>query len=306
MLLDELYARFDWTQIHEMEPMSAHTTFRVGGPADILFEPSSPDELVEVLTLAERFGTPCHVIGNGSNLLVRDGGIRGLVVEVSERMSDIRVDGTRIEAQAGARLSALSRAAMESSLTGLEFASGIPGTVGGAVAMNAGAYQGEIARVLTYARVYDHGQVKTLSRAELDLGYRTSRVLREELVVLSAAFELKSGDRSAIQDLMNDLNRRRREKQPLSYPSAGSTFKRPEKNYAGALIEQAGLKGRSVGGAQVSELHAGFIINKGGATAGDILELIAQVQETVRAQSGVTLEPEVRILGEDACHTQQT
>ena len=306
MLLEELYRHFDRARIFEHEPMSSHTTFRVGGPADVLFRPASPKEVTQALEIAARCGTPCQVIGNGSNLLVRDGGIRGLVIEIGEGMSAIRVEGTRIEAQAGARLAALSRAAMEASLTGLEFASGIPGTVGGAVAMNAGAYNGEMSQVLVDAQVYADGRILTLSREELALGYRTSRVLEEGMVVLSARFELKEGDQAAIRDTMNDLNRRRREKQPLSYPSAGSTFKRPLGHYAGALIEQAHLKGCTVGGAQVSELHAGFIINAGGATARDILDLIKLVQDRVYALSGVRLEPEVRILGEEPCHTPQT
>ena len=306
MLLEELYRHFDRARIFEHEPMSSHTTFRVGGPADVLFRPASPKEVTQALEIAARCGTPCQVIGNGSNLLVRDGGIRGLVIEIGEGMSAIRVEGTRIEAQAGARLAALSRAAMEASLTGLEFASGIPGTVGGAVAMNAGAYNGEMSQVLVDAQVYADGRILTLSREELALGYRTSRVLEEGMVVLSARFELKEGDQAAIRDNMNDLNRRRREKQPLSYPSAGSTFKRPLGHYAGALIEQAHLKGCTVGGAQVSELHAGFIINAGGATARDILDLIKLVQDRVYALSGVRLEPEVRILGEEPCHTPQT
>ena len=279
--------------------MSAHTTFRVGGPADVLFMPSSPKQLVSAMELAKGHGVPCLVIGNGSNLLVKDGGIRGLVIEVGENMAAVRVEGNTLLAQAGVKLSALSRAALSASLTGLEFASGIPGSLGGAVAMNAGAYGGEMVQVLTRAEVYASGRRMTLTRDELQMGYRTSRVLTEGMVVLSAELTLKKGDPEAIQATMNELNRRRREKQPLAYPSAGSTFKRPEGHFAGALIEQAGLKGRGVGGAQVSELHAGFIINRGGATARDVLDLIRLVQDTVYGQSQVRLEPEVRILGED-------
>ncbi len=297
--MDELYALSSPGQVLEHEPMSAHTTFRVGGPADVLFMPSSPKQLVSAMELAKGHGVPCLVIGNGSNLLVKDGGIRGLVIEVGENMAAVRVEGNTLLAQAGVKLSALSRAALSASLTGLEFASGIPGSLGGAVAMNAGAYGGEMVQVLTRAEVYASGRRMTLTRDELQMGYRTSRVLTEGMVVLSAELTLKKGDPEAIQATMNELNRRRREKQPLAYPSAGSTFKRPEGHFAGALIEQAGLKGRGVGGAQVSELHAGFIINRGGATARDVLDLIRLVQDTVYGQSQVRLEPEVRILGED-------
>ena len=297
--MDELYALSSPGQVLEHEPMSAHTTFRVGGPADVLFMPSSPKQLVSAMELAKGHGVPCLVIGNGSNLLVKDGGIRGLVIEVGENMAAVRVEGNTLLAQAGVKLSTLSRAALSASLTGLEFASGIPGSLGGAVAMNAGAYGGEMVQVLTRAEVYASGRRMTLTRDELQMGYRTSRVLTEGMVVLSVELTLKKGDPEAIQATMNELNRRRREKQPLAYPSAGSTFKRPEGHFAGALIEQAGLKGRGVGGAQVSELHAGFIINRGGATARDVLDLIRLVQDTVYGQSQVRLEPEVRILGED-------
>lgn len=299
MNIEKLYAFAPRARVLENEPLARHTTFRVGGPADVLFLPESAEELQRAMELAREAGEDCLVIGNGSNLLVRDGGVRGLVIKLAGPMSGISVEGTSIRAQAGASLSQVSRAALQASLTGLEFASGIPGSLGGALAMNAGAYGGELSQVVREAMVLMDGRVQTLSREELAMGYRTTRVLREGGIVLSAVLDLKEGDASQIAETMDDLNRRRREKQPLSFPSAGSTFKRPEGYFAGALIEQAGLKGYAIGGAQVSEKHAGFLINRGGATASDLLRLIEYVQERVYAQSGVRLETEVRICGVD-------
>jgi len=281
------------------EPMSRHTTFRIGGPADVLFLPASAEELITALRAARELGAPCFVMGNGSNLLVRDGGVRGLVIELGEPMSAVTVRGTTLRAQAGASLARLSREAQQASLAGLVFASGIPGSVGGAVAMNAGAYGGEIRDVLARALVLEGGEAAWRPAQALNLSYRDSDVLRKGLIVLEAEFELAPGDCNALLADMNELARRRREKQPLSLPSAGSTFKRPEGRFAGALIQEAGLKGYRVGGAQVSELHAGFVVNRGGATARDVLRLIADVQARVRENAGVTLEPEVRIIGED-------
>ncbi len=299
MNIEKLYAFAPRARVLENEPLARHTTFRVGGPADVLFLPESAEELRQAMELAREAGEDCLVIGNGSNLLVRDGGVRGLVIKLAGPMSGISVEGTSIRAQAGASLSQVSRAALQASLTGLEFASGIPGSLGGALAMNAGAYGGELSQVVREAMVLMDGRVQTLSREELAMGYRTSRLLREGGIVLSAVLDLKEGDASQIAETMDELNRRRREKQPLSFPSAGSTFKRPEGYFAGALIEQAGLKGYAIGGAQVSEKHAGFLINRGGATASDLLRLIEYVQERVYAQSGVRLETEVRICGVD-------
>lgn len=281
------------------ELMSRYTTFRVGGPADIMIQPSSAEEVAAALKTAKEMNVPSFVMGNGSNLLVRDGGIEGVVVLLGERMSDIRCEGTRLFAQAGAMLSRLSREALNAGLKGLVFASGIPGTVGGAVVMNAGAYGGQMADVLVRAKVLCGGQVRWMSRDELEMGYRTTRPLREGGIVLEAEFELEPGDREQLTAETNELSRKRREKQPLSLPSAGSTFKRPEGYFAGALIEQAGLKGKNIGGAQVSELHAGFVVNTGSATAADILELIRYIQETVHGINGVMLEPEVRIVGRE-------
>ena len=299
MNIEKLYAFAPRARVLENEPLARHTTFRVGGPADVLFLPESAQELQQAMELAREAGEDCLVIGNGSNLLVRDGGVRGLVIKLAGPMSGVSVEGTAIRAQAGASLSQVSRAALQASLTGLEFASGIPGSLGGALAMNAGAYGGELSQVVREAMVLMDGRVQTLSREELAMGYRTTRVLREGGIVLSAVLDLKEGDAPQIAETMDELNRRRREKQPLSFPSAGSTFKRPEGYFAGALIEQAGLKGYAIGGAQVSEKHAGFLINRGGATASDLLRLIEYVQERVYAQSGVRLETEVRICGVD-------
>ena len=281
------------------EPMSRHTTFRVGGPADVLFMPRGPEEVRRALDAAREVGVPAVVIGNGSNLIVRDGGIRGLVIALGEGMSRIARDGNVIEAQAGASLARVAAFAQEAGLSGLEFASGIPGTLGGGCAMNAGAYGGQLSDVLIDAEVYLDGRVQTLTRDGMERGYRTTKPLREGGVVLSARFHLTPDDPDAISARMRELNARRREKQPLNFPSAGSTFKRPEGHFAGALIEQAGLKGRSVNGMQVSEKHAGFVVKTGEATAADALALIRMVQDEVFAQFGVRLEPEVRIIGEE-------
>ena len=281
------------------EPMCRHTTFRVGGPADVMFFPQSSEELQRAMALARAQGADALVIGNGSNLVVRDGGVRGLVIVLGEHMARIGVEGACLRAQAGAMLARVSAAAQEAGLSGLEFASGIPGTLGGGCAMNAGAYGGQLSDVLSCAAVLLDGEVRTLSRDEMQMSYRSTLPLRVGGIVLEAAFELHADDPAEIMARMKDLNARRRDKQPLNLPSAGSTFKRPEGHFAGALIEGCGLKGARVGGAQVSEKHAGFIVNTGGATASDILGLIALVQRRVLAETGVALETEVRIVGED-------
>ena len=285
-------------QLLRDEPMSAHTTFRVGGPAELMFFPENAEQLCAAMDAARACGTDVLVMGNGSNMLVRDGGVRGLVIVLGERFSGICVEGETLTAQAGASMARVASAAQAASLTGLEFISGIPGTLGGGCAMNAGAYGGQLSDVLVDAQVLLGGEVRTLSRKEMQMGYRTTLPLREGGVVLSARFQLKRGDGEAILAQMKELNARRRDKQPLNLPSAGSTFKRPEGHFAGALIEQAGLKGLSIGGARVSEKHAGFIVNTGGATAADVLALIGRVQDEVERAFGVRLEPEVRIIGE--------
>lgn len=300
-LADTLRAATSIAQVLEHEPMARHTTMRVGGPAEILFSPASEGELLFAVREAKRAGAPFRIIGNGSNLLVLDGGLPGLTIRLGEAFSKISVDGNQIRAQAGALLSRVAAAARDASLTGLEFASGIPGSAGGGMAMNAGAYGGQLSDVFEGCRALDPetGIISALGPAEMALGYRESAALSRGLIVTEAAFRLTAGDRSAIQAKMDDLSARRREKQPLNLPSAGSTFKRPEGYFAGALIEQAGLKGLRVGGACVSEKHAGFVVNDRGATAKDVLDLIRLVQAHVLEHSGVRLETEVRILGEE-------
>lgn len=296
-LADALRA-FGRERVLENEPMSRHTTFRIGGPAELMFLPACEEEIVEAVRLAKAAGIPVRVLGNGSNLLVRDGGLRGLSIVLGERFARIHIEGRRLYAQAGALLSRVASAAQEAGLSGLEFAGGIPGTLGGGCAMNAGAYNGQLSDVLVSADVLLDGEVRTLDREEMQMGYRTTLPLRTGGIVLSACFDLVEEDKLVILERMRVLNARRREKQPLSMPSAGSTFKRPEGHFAGALIENCGLKGCSVGGAQVSEKHAGFIVNTGNATAADVLALIEHVQSVVREATGVDLEPEVRIIGE--------
>ncbi len=286
-------------QLLRDEPMSKHTTFRVGGPADMMFFPAIEQQIALAIKLAGDYKVPCTVIGNGSNLVVRDGGIIGLVIVLGERYAHISAENNILTAQAGAPLSKVAAYAQKMGLSGLEFASGIPGTLGGGCAMNAGAYGGSLSDVLVSARVLIGNEIQTLNREEMQMGYRTTRPLREGGIVLSASFELKPDAPEAIAERMRELNARRREKQPLNYPSAGSVFKRPEGYFAGALIEQAALKGARIGDAQVSEKHAGFIVNVGQATAEDILKLIEKVQTTVFEKSGVHLETEVRILGEE-------
>ena len=297
-LADTLRAATSIAQVLEHEPMARHTTMRVGGPAEILFSPASEGELLFAVREAKRAGAPFRIIGNGSNLLVLDGGLPGLTIRLGEAFSKISVDGNQIRAQAGALLSRVAAAARDASLTGLEFASGIPGSAGGGMAMNAGAYGGQLSDVFEGCRALDPetGIISALGPAEMALGYRESAALSRGLIVTEAAFRLTAGEKTAIQAKMDDLSARRREKQPLNLPSAGSTFKRPEGYFAGALIEQAGLKGLRVGGACVSEKHAGFVVNDRNATARDVLDLIRLVQARVLEHSGVRLETEVRIL----------
>ncbi len=276
------------------------TTLRVGGPADYFAEPASEQQLICLLRAAREAGIPVLLMGNGSNLLVRDGGFRGLAVRLGKNYSRITACAEGLCAQAGALLSALSRTAADRGLKGLEFAQGIPGTVGGGVYMNAGAYGGELGNTVESVRVLSGDAVQEIPGSAMQFGYRSSRAMKDGLLILEARFRLCAGDRGAIEAAMRDFNARRKEKQPLEYPSAGSFFKRPAGHFAGALIEQAGLKGVRVGGAQVSEKHAGFLINTGGASASDFLALMRLTQDRVESLSGVRLEPEVRIVGEDA------
>ena len=281
------------------EPMSSHTTFRLGGSADVFVTPRSVESAAAVFSAVRRSGLPFFVIGNGSNLLVSDAGYRGIVIRIYRDMSTIRVEGNRITAEAGATLSAIASEARDAGLGGFEFASGIPGTLGGAVVMNAGAYGGEMKDVLEEATVLTpESEIKVIPVHDLRLGYRTSIIKDADYVVLSASLLLHPDDPEEIRGRMKDLQQRRVSKQPLEYPSAGSTFKRPEGYFAGKLIEDAGLRGFRVGGAMVSEKHCGFVINRGDATAADVKLLIEQVAERVYENSGVRLEPEVKFLGE--------
>ena len=282
-------------------PMSEHTTIKVGGPADILVTAQSPEELGFLLASARECGIPMTMLGKGSNLLVRDGGIRGLTVQLGEEMSLITVEGTVLRARAGASLAAIAQAAARHSLAGLAYACGIPGTVGGGVYMNAGAYGGELCQsIIQVQAITQDGQIRTYTNEEMHFGYRHSRVQEDSLIVTEVSFQLSPGNKEAILADMKEFNRRRNEKQPMDMPSAGSTFKRPEGYFAGQLIDQSGLRGVRVGGAQVSQKHAGFLVNTGNATAADFLGLIALVQKTVQEKHGVWLTPEVRIVGEDA------
>lgn len=280
------------------EPMKKHTTFRVGGPADVLVQPDET-ALAAVLGLCRQHHVPYSFIGNGSNLLVGDKGIRGVVIEMTEPMGDIEVQGTRITAQAGAMLSKIANTAASNGLGGMEFAAGIPGSVGGAVVMNAGAYGGEMKDIIERVYVLDeNGAQLELDRTALDLSYRHSCISEKKYIVTKVVLELVPRDEAEIRSKMKELNEKRAEKQPLQYPSAGSTFKRPEGYFAGKLIMDAGLRGYQVGGAQVSEKHCGFVINKGDATAADICQLMQDVADKVQAQFGVVLEPEVKMIGE--------
>ena len=281
------------------EPMKKHTTFRIGGAADYYLCPHTPEEIREIIQVCREEQIPWFVIGNGSNLLVSDSGYRGAVIQIYRNFSRVVCEETVIRAQAGALLSQIAAQAQKSLLTGFEFAAGIPGTMGGAVTMNAGAYGGEMKDVLKSATVLTgDGQIRRLSAEELKLGYRTSIIKSGEYTVLEAEIGLERGDEEKIRSRMEELREQRKTKQPLEYPSAGSTFKRPEGYFAGKLIMDAGLRGFCVGGAQVSEKHCGFVINTGDATAADVVGLIREIQRRVEEQFGVKLEPEVRFLGE--------
>jgi len=280
------------------EPLSEHTTFEIGGPADLYVMPEDIDELRDVIDLCREKDLPFFVLGRGSDLLVSDEGYRGVIVGLADGLTGVDVDEKEMTCEAGVTLKEAAEMACELGLTGLEFACGIPGTVGGACFMNAGAYDGCMADVIESVRVITpEGDVKQYGVDELDFGYRQSRIRNEGLIVLSATFKLHHGDPEDIRAKMDDLTARREEKQPLDKPSAGSTFKRPEGHFAGKLISDAGLQGYQVGGAAVSTKHAGFVVNLGGATAADVRAVIEHVQDEVERQYGVRLEPEVRFLG---------
>lgn len=298
-LYNELCAITGEKNVLKDELMSGHTTFRIGGPADYFVMPSSAGEIKRIISLCLEQDVPYYIIGNGSNLLVADKGYRGVIIQIFKNMKDIQVEGENIRAQAGALLSKVAAAAYEAGLEGFEFASGIPGTLGGAVRMNAGAYGGEMKQVLKSAEVLTpEGEVLTLPVEEMKMGYRTSIVSRMDYVVLGAEIALREGNKEEIRAKMDELKEKRVSKQPLEFGSAGSTFKRPEGYFAGKLIEDAGLRGFRVGNAQVSEKHCGFVINRGGATAREVAELMETVARRVEENSGVRLEPEVKKIGE--------
>ena len=279
------------------EPMSSHCTFRAGGTAKYYVIPDEYKKVRDVLRLCVEENIPYYVIGNGSNLLVQDDGFDGVIIEIDSALAKIEINGNEIVAKAGAKLSKIAVKALNESLTGFEFAHGIPGNLGGAVTMNAGAYGGEMKDVLKWVKVLDNnGEMKTLKAEELELGYRTSIIVKEKMIVLEACIELHEGNRDEIEMHMKELMAKRKEKQPLEYPSAVSTIKRPEGYFAGKLIQDAGLKGYRVGGAMVSEKHSGFVINYDNATATDIINLMKNVRKKVYEEFQVTLEPEVKIL----------
>ncbi|QIB70708.1 UDP-N-acetylmuramate dehydrogenase [Aminipila butyrica] len=282
-------------------PMSLHTSFRTGGRAEALVTAENESHLAQTLAVLHREQIPHLVLGSGSNVLIKDGGYRGVVIKLGSRFQEIETEGTQLTAGSATKISAAAKAAMEEGLSGLEFASGIPGSIGGGIFMNAGAYGSEVKEILVSATAMakDGSRTYQLSGSDLELGYRRSAFQKSGDIILRGSFQLQPADKADIFARMKELLDRRNAKQPVQLPSAGSFFKRPEGYYAGKLIEDAGLKGLSVGGAQVSPLHAGFIVNNGEATTADILQLMRLIQNTVYDQFGVHLEPEVRILGED-------
>ena len=295
--LEALQKILEKEQYKIAEPMSSHITFRVGGNADCYIKPSI-QQLPEVLKLCKQYQQPFMVIGNGSNLLVGDKGIRGVVIELGKPASAVRIEENKVIAEAGAMLSAVARQAAREGLSGMEFASGIPGTIGGAVVMNAGAYGGEMKDIVVETKVIHNGKIETISNKASDFGYRKSKIMSENMIVVETTLSLEKGNKEDIQSKMSELLTQRNSKQPVELPSAGSTFKRPEGYFAAKLIDDSGLRGYSVGKAQVSPKHCGFVVNNGGATANDVLTLMHNVSNIVEDKFGVKLEPEVRIIGE--------
>lgn len=283
------------------EPMKNHTSFKIGGPVDIMIIPNNEEQIIEAVKLCRKHNIKFFIMGNGTNLLIRDGGIRGVVIKINEGFNAIKFEENKIYCQSGALLTAVSRRAMNHSLTGIEFANGIPGTIGGAVTMNAGAYGGEMKDIITKVRVLDKdNNIKEYLNEEMDFRYRGSKVVDEDLIVLSVELQLEHGDIDLIKETMRDLTHRRTSKQPLELPSGGSTFKRPPGYYAGKLIDDSGLRGLRYGGAQVSEKHCGFVVNIDNANCKDVLGLISIIRKTVRDNYGVELETEIKLIGEDA------
>lgn len=297
-VIEQLKKVLEGDQVLTGEPMSRHTTFRIGGPADIFVIPKTIEDISHVCAIAKKQEIPLFVLGNGSNLLVADQGMDGIVLQIYKNFSGVSADGNELAIKAGTLLSTAAKAAQAEELTGFEFAGGIPGTFGGAVVMNAGAYGGEMVQVLKEVTVLTpEGEIKTIPAEELELGYRTSNILKNGYVVLSGTIALEKGDPEQIKAKMEEYSTARRTKQPLELPSAGSTFKRPEGYFAGKLIQDAGLRGYQVGGARVSDKHCGFVVNQDNATAADVMRLIADVQRIVKDKFNVELEPEVKRVG---------
>jgi UDP-N-acetylmuramate dehydrogenase len=297
---DQLLKKINSERVYIDEPMNKHTSFKIGGPADVLVLPETIEDVRSVMEVCGKEACPFHVVGNGSNLLIGDDGIRGVVLKLSENFSGVEIEGTQVRAKSGILLSQLSSKVVEKSLGGFEFASGIPGTIGGAVFMNAGAYGGEMKDVVKEVTVLTRdGQVRTLTNDELEFGYRMSAIQKDKHIVLEVLLELEERPYEEIKQRIDELTEKRTSKQPLNLPSAGSTFKRPEGYYAGKLIDDAGLRGVRYGDAQISEKHCGFIVNRGCATSADVLRLIGLVQKVVHDQFGVMLEPEVRLFGKE-------
>jgi UDP-N-acetylmuramate dehydrogenase len=297
---NKLVENIQGIKILKNEPMKKHTSFRIGGPVDLMILPKTKEEVQGAINICKKYQVNYYIIGNGSNLLVRDGGVRGVVIKLADNFNEVNIEKNRVTAQAGVLLSSLSNRLVKESFKGFEFASGIPGTLGGAVVMNAGAYGGEMKDVLAGAYVVDEkGNFIYLNKEELALDYRTSVIQKKGYVVVEAEMVFEKGDMTEIKEKIKDFTKKRTTKQPLQLPSAGSTFKRPTGYFAGKLIEDAGLKGVRVGGAQVSPLHSGFVVNVENATAEDVIHLIELVQKVVKDQFGVTLETEVKIIGQD-------
>lgn len=298
-IYEKLIQVLDKDDIRQNEPMYLHTSFKIGGPADFFVTPKNVEKLVATIKLCSKEKIPYYIIGNGSNLLVTDKGFRGVIIQIYKNFDEIKIVGDRVYAQAGVLLSKLSKKICEASLEGFEFASGIPGTLGGAVFMNAGAYGGEMKDIVESVTVVTHqGDLIDLPKEALNLDYRSSILQKEDYVAVSITLQLKQGDRETIKSNLEELTSRRKAKQPLELPSAGSTFKRPDGYYAGKLIMDSGLRGYSIGDAQVSEKHCGFVVNKGNATCEDVLRLIEHIQKVVKQSFGVDLETEVKLLGE--------
>lgn len=299
-IYEKLLNIIDKEDIKIDEPMKKHISFRVGGPADILVKPRTEESLKNIISLVKQENIPYLVIGNGSNLLIRDGGIRGIVIEISDNFNDFKIEEKTLKVQAGALLSVVGKAVLREGLRGFEFAAGIPGTLGGALAMNAGAYGGEMKDIVKSVRLMNtKGDIFEFTNEEMEFGYRKSILSREEYIILSTEITLEKGNYDEIKATMSDFTQRRVTKQPLSLPSAGSTFKRPEGHFAGQLIDESGLRGLTLRGAQVSEKHCGFVVNLGNANAKDLLDIMYVVKSTVYAKFGVMLEEEVKILGEE-------